>query len=218
MGTSHNFSPLSVFLYCPLISTWISIPFSFLIIFILSVSPYFKLILAIFLKLGPSSFPLPASFFLSFSPACPSLLPFLLPILLSPFLSFNLSPSPSHMSDHSPAFHLPCHHIFHTGPSLNWTCIIISYHPDYLVTESDERWSPHISSHRFSHIHHRLTPIQQTQTHSSVVIWEKYPSWRLYLYTFLHLMFAPSCGCNCYIMTGEMVCIPGVSNDVWINC
>lgn len=48
------------------------------------------------------------------------------------------------MSDHSLVFRLPCHHIFHSAPSLNWACIIMSYHVEYLITASHERWLPTI--------------------------------------------------------------------------
>lgn len=136
----------SIHLYMPL-----HFPLSFLIILILSVSPYLTFILTIFLMLGTSSFPLPASVFLSSSPACPPRLLSLLPILLSPFslsrsVSLPLVFLPSQMSDHSLVFRLPCHHIFHTGPSLNWACIILSYHVEYLITARDERWPPPIPS------------------------------------------------------------------------
>ena len=88
------------------------------------------------------------------SPPC---LPPPLPILFLPFslprplssLSFSLS----RMSDHSLVFRLPCHHIFHTTPSLNWACIIISYHVEYLITARDERWPPPIPSQTDRHAH-----------------------------------------------------------------
>lgn len=150
-GKKPNFSPffylslLSIHLYVPL-----HFPFSFLIILILSVPPYLTFILTIFLTLTPSSFPLPASLFPSFLQ--PSFSPRLSPALThfpATFLSLLLSPlsfSPSQMSDHSLVFRLPCHHIFHTAPSLNWACIIISYHVEYVITARDERWPPPIPS------------------------------------------------------------------------
>lgn len=66
------------------------------------------------------------------------------------FLSLALSPSLLSFSplrcQISLVFRLPCHHIFHTGPSLNWACIILSYHVEYLITARDERWPPPIPS------------------------------------------------------------------------
>lgn len=76
-----------------------------------------------------------------------------MPILSSPFsLTCTMSPSPTQMSDHSGVFCLLCHHIFHTGPSLNWTCIIISYHVEYLITVRDERCPPPVLSRRHTHV------------------------------------------------------------------
>lgn len=141
-------------------ATLFIIPSPFLITLIFSASPYLTFIVTIFLTLTPFSFPLPASFFPSFlHPSfrliCPHLssptlnhsftAPLILFLPLS--LSFPLSHfyfSPSQMSDHSLVFRLPCHHIFHTAPSLNWACIIISYHVEYLITARDERWPPTI--------------------------------------------------------------------------
>lgn len=95
--------------------------------------------------LGPSSFPPPASLFRPLSCLSRSSPLTLGPRLLSPFHPpAQTSPvfRPSQMSDHSLVFRLPCHHIFHTSPSLNWACIIISYHVEYLITARDERWPP----------------------------------------------------------------------------
>lgn len=77
--------------------------------------------------------------------------------------------------------------------------------------------SPHGQARTHTVASHQHTATL-TQTHSSVVESDRNPCWRLCLCTFLHLMFAPSCRCDCYSVTGEMVCIPGVSNDVCINC
>lgn len=120
------------------------------------------------LVLGPSSFPPPASLFrplsclsrsspLTLGPvschlyAPPSLPPIATNSIPPPYPSSPVF-RPSQMSDHSLVFRLPCHHIFHTSPSLNWACIIISYHVEYLITARDERWppwtQPNIDRHR----------------------------------------------------------------------
>lgn len=139
--------------------------------------------------------------------ACPARLPSPLPRLLSPFpppahpgCSPNSSPvlRPSQMSDHSLVFRLPCHHIFHTSPSLNWACIIISYHVEYLITARDERWPPwtlpNVDRHRPPPGPTPLVPptplSRPTQTHSSVDTRDRDPCWRLCRCAFLHLMFA----------------------------
>lgn len=131
-------------------ATLFILPSPILITLIFSASPYLTFIVTIFLTLTPFSFPLPASFFPSpiFQAHLSSLvLSHTKPFFSSLSLSFPLSHfyfSPSQMSDHSLVFRLPCHHIFHTAPSLNWACIIISYHVEYLITARDERWPPTI--------------------------------------------------------------------------
>lgn len=138
-------------------ATLFIIPSPFLITLIFSASPYLTFIVTIFLTLTPFSFPLPASFFPSFlHPSfrliCPHLSSptlnhsFTAPLIL--FLPLSLFSSLSllffSLSDVRSLFRLPCHHIFHTAPSLNWACIIISYHVEYLITARDERWPPTI--------------------------------------------------------------------------
>lgn len=92
------------------------------------------------LAVPPSSTPAPR-----LRPGCAPAAPQRLRCLPSPVSR------PSHVSDHSLVFRLPCHHIFHTGPSLNWACIIISYHVEYLITARDERWPPRIHPNRDRH-------------------------------------------------------------------
>lgn len=85
-----------------------------------------------FFKLILSSFPPPASIFPSFQQAhLSSLLHLQSSLIRWPISSTLLSSPPlyysySQMSDLSLVFLLPSHHIFHTAPSLNRTCIIIS--------------------------------------------------------------------------------------------
>ena len=91
MGKKPHISPFSIFHYSPFIFTVCTLhfPFSFLIILIISVPLYLTFILTIFLKLTPSSFPLPASLFPPFlqpslSRVCPPSYP---PTPPSPILS-----------------------------------------------------------------------------------------------------------------------------------
>lgn len=138
MGKKANFSPFSIFYYLLFIHLANSI-FPLLPHHTNSLCPALLYSFALF-------FPHAYTIFISF----PSItLPFFPPTVFHSYhtllstptlthssatsltLSLSLSPlyfAPSQMSDHSLVFRLPCHHIFHTAPSLNWACIIISYH------------------------------------------------------------------------------------------
>ena len=157
MGKKPNFSPFSIFHYFTFIFMCLSI-FSFLLPnHINSLCPsllnihshYFSHTCPIFISFTSITLPLfPTTVFQSrLSP-----LVFPRPYPFSCYLS-PLSFSSSQMSDHSLVFRLPCHHIFHTTPSLNWACIIISYHVEYLITARDERWPPPIPSPTDRHTH-----------------------------------------------------------------
>lgn len=67
-----------------------------------------------------------------------------------------MAPSPSQMSDHSLVFRLLCHHIFHTGPSHNWACVIISYHIiSCRISDHRKRWKMASAAsplHRDTHV------------------------------------------------------------------
>lgn len=181
MGKEASFFSL---LYSP--SLWAS-PFSLLLPnHINSLRPsllnihsrYFSHAYAIFISFASITLPFfPTTVFQSRFPPPPFHFPHPYPFSCYLFLS-PLSFSPSQMSDHSLLFRLPCHHIFHTTPSLNWACIIISYHVEYLITARDERWPPPIPSQTDRHTH-ILQIHTNTNTHVSVVVWDRNPSWWL---------------------------------------
>lgn len=168
MGMNPNFSPFLSFiavhssLYASPFSSLLPDHINSLCLSLLNIhSYYFSHAWHIFISFTSISLPLFQS---RLSPSSS-----LLPILLSPF---SLSRSvfrplvflPSQMSEHSLVFRLPCHHIFHTGPSLNWACIILSYHVEYLITARDERLPPPIPSWTDTHIKYSVDS-HNTQPH-----------------------------------------------------
>lgn len=171
MGVNPNFSPSLSFI--PVHSSLHASPFSPLLpnhinslcLSLLNIhSYYFSHAWPIFISFTSITLPLFQS---RLSPSSSLALAHSLVTSLSLSLALSPSPlsfSPSQMSDHSLVFRLPCHHIFHTSPSHNCACIIISYHVEYLITARDERWPPPIPSWTGKHIYCSLTP---THSHAN---------------------------------------------------